>query len=125
MQNYDPKNVFAKILRGELNCQKIAENPYALAFHDTRPQAPIHALVIPKGDFTNYIDFCRSATDEEMLGFWRLVGEVAKKVGADPTGYRLIVNNGINAHQEVAHFHVHILGGRTLGGMLVPMYLDN
>ncbi|MBI3420080.1 MAG: HIT domain-containing protein [Proteobacteria bacterium] len=118
MATYDPKNVFAKMLRGEIPCQKIAENEHALAFHDHRPQAPIHVLVIPKGDFTNYIDFAAKATNEEMFSFWRLVGDVAKKVGATEGGYRLIVNNGVNAFQEVMHFHVHILGGRILGGML-------
>jgi diadenosine tetraphosphate (Ap4A) HIT family hydrolase len=115
---YDPKNVFAKMMRGELQMQKIAENTHAVAFHDIRPQAPIHVLVIPKGEFTNYIDFSAKATNEEMSSLWRLVGDVAKKVGATEGGYRLIVNNGANAFQEVPHFHVHILGGRVLGAML-------
>jgi histidine triad (HIT) family protein len=107
---YDPKNIFAKILRGELSCQKVHETPHALAFHDIRPQAPIHVLVIPKGEYTSYIDFCRMASNEEMDAFWRAVAG----------GYRLIVNSGVNAHQEVPHFHVHILGGRTLGAMVAP-----
>jgi histidine triad (HIT) family protein len=115
---YDPKNIFAKILRGELSCQKVHETPHALAFHDIRPQAPVHVLVIPKGEFSNYSEFCRMASNEEMDGFWRTVGDTAKKIGVDAGGYRLIVNNGVNAHQEVPHFHVHILGGRTLGPMI-------
>jgi diadenosine tetraphosphate (Ap4A) HIT family hydrolase len=120
---YDHKNVFAKILRGELSCQKVHETPFALAFHDIRPQAPLHIVVIPKGEFTNYIDFCKTASNEEMEGFWRAVGDTAKKMGADTSGgYRIISNAGVNAHQEVMHFHVHILGGRTLGAMLPTQY---
>jgi histidine triad (HIT) family protein len=96
----------------------VHETPHALAFHDIRPQAPVHVLVIPKGEFSNYSEFCRMASNEEMDGFWRTVGDTAKKIGVDAGGYRLIVNNGVNAHQEVPHFHVHILGGRTLGPMI-------
>lgn len=115
---YDPQNIFAKILRGEIPCKKIFENDHALAFHDIHPAAPIHALVIPKGAYISHADFAASASDAEIAGFTRAVGHVAKLVGAQEHGYRLLANHGANAHQEVPHYHVHILGGRALGPML-------
>lgn len=115
---YDDDNVFARILRGEIPCDKVHESEHALAFNDIHPQAPIHVLVIPKGRWVSFDDFGTGASDDEQGGFWRAVAEVARKVGADSGGYRLIANHGADAHQEVPHFHVHILGGRALGPML-------
>ena len=115
---YNPQNIFAKILRGEIPCKKIFENEFALAFHDIHPAAPIHALVIPKNAYISHADFAASASDAEIAGFTRAVGVVAKLVGAEDNGYRLLANHGANAHQEVPHYHVHILGGRPLGPML-------
>ncbi len=116
--SYDTNNIFAKILRGDIPCKKIFENEYALAFHDIHPQAPIHALVIPKGAYISHADFAAKASDAEIAGFTRAVGHVAKLVGAEENGYRLLANHGANAHQEVPHYHMHILGGRALGPML-------
>jgi histidine triad (HIT) family protein len=115
---YNPQNIFAKILRGEIPCTKIFENEFALAFHDINPAAPIHALVIPKGAYISHADFAAKASDAEIAGFTRAVGTVAQMVGAQDNGYRLLANHGANAHQEVPHYHVHILGGRPLGPML-------
>ena len=116
---YDPNNIFAKILRGEIPCKKIYENDYALAFHDIHPKAPTHILVIPKGPYVAHDDFTQSASDAEIAGFERAVTHVARLAEVANTGYRLIANCGINAHQEVPHYHVHVLGGRPLGAMLV------
>ncbi len=116
---YDTQNIFAKILRGEIPCNRIFESDTALAFHDIHPQAPLHALVIPKGAYISHADFAQHASDVEIAGFTRAVGTVATIIGADEHGYRLIANHGANAHQEVPHYHVHILGGRALGSMLV------
>ena len=115
---YDPTNVFARILRGEIPCKKLYENDHALAFADLHPQAPTHLLVIPKGPYTSHADFIARATDAEIAGFERAVGLVAQNAGVKETGYRLLSNCGVNAHQEVPHYHVHILGGRALGPML-------
>jgi len=115
---YDPNNVFARILRGEIPCKKIFENEYALAFPDLHPQAPTHVLVIPKGAYTDHADFAVRAGDAEIAGFERAVGQVAEMQGVTGSGYRLIANCGNNAGQEVPHYHVHILGGRALGPML-------
>jgi diadenosine tetraphosphate (Ap4A) HIT family hydrolase len=115
---YDPQNVFARILRGELPCDRVYEDDWALAFHDVRPQAPVHVLVIPKGAYVSLDDFSAQATPEEIGGFFRAVGEVARRLGVVEEGYRFLANNGRHAHQEVMHLHVHVFAGRDLGGMI-------
>ena len=116
--SYDSSNIFAKILRGEIPCKKVYEDEYALAFNDVHPQAPTHILVIPKGPYVNYDDFIASAADAEIVGFQRALGKVIGAADVTSTGYRLIVNAGVDAHQEVPHYHVHVLGGHDLGAML-------
>ena len=118
MAGYDDNNIFARVLRGELPCNKAHETDHALAFHDINPQAPIHVLVIPKGKFVSLDDFARNASAEEIAGLWRAVGETAQAVGLVDGGYRIMANHGAHAHQEVLHLHIHILGGRPLGPML-------
>lgn len=115
---YDDTNVFARILRGEIPCTKVYEDEYALAFEDIRPQAPVHIVVIPKGRYVSMADFGRDAPPEAIAGFFRAVAKVAADRGLDGPGYRLLANHGEAAGQEVPHFHVHILGGRTLGPMV-------
>jgi histidine triad (HIT) family protein len=116
---YDPGNVFARILRGEIPAERIHETAHALAFADIRPQAPTHVLVIPKGPYVTFDHFVAEAGTDEIAGFFRAVGEVCAKLGLDPgDGYRLIANAGAHSHQEVPHFHVHILAGRPLGPLL-------
>ncbi len=115
---YDDSNVFARILRGELPCRKVHEDGHALAFHDIHPQAPVHVLVIPKGAYVSAADFHATATEAEIAGFWRAVGLVARRLGLEAPGYRLLANMGEDAGQEVPHFHVHIFGGRPLGRMV-------
>ncbi|TQF83747.1 histidine triad nucleotide-binding protein [Elioraea sp. Yellowstone] len=115
---YDPSNVFARILRGEIPCRKVHEDEWALAFHDINPQAPVHVLVVPKGQYVSLADFSASASDAEIAGFWRAVGKVAKDLSLEVSGYRVLTNMGVHGHQEVPHFHVHIFGGRSLGRML-------
>jgi histidine triad (HIT) family protein len=117
---YDTQNVFARILRGEIPARRVFEDDWALAFHDIAPQAPVHVLVIPKRPFVSIADFSAQASPEEAAGFWRAVGHVARELGLEPEGYRLIANMGFAAGQEVPHFHVHILGGRALGRMVAP-----
>ena len=117
--SYDSNNIFAKILRGEIPCNKAFENDYALAFHDISPAAPVHILVVPKGAYVSFDDFAVKASADEIAGFFKAVQTVAAAAGVDAEGYRLLANHGSNAGQEVPHFHVHILGGRPLGGLLV------
>jgi diadenosine tetraphosphate (Ap4A) HIT family hydrolase len=115
---YDPENIFARILRGEIPCRKVYEDEHALAFHDINPQAPEHILVIPKGAYVSWDDFSAKGSDAEIAGFVRAVGHVARAAGLVAPGYRLLANSGPDSHQEVPHLHVHIFGGRALGPML-------
>ena len=118
VQGYDPNNVFARILRGELPCRKLYEDEHTLAFHDIRPLAPTHALVVPKGAYISFVDFSARASDAEIVALVRAVGRVARDLGAEEDGYRILANAGANAHQEVPHLHIHIFAGRPLGPML-------
>lgn len=120
MPPYDPTNIFAKILKGEIPCNKAAENDWALAFHDISPQAPVHILVIPKGAYVSFADFSANATPQEISGFFKLVGHIAQDQGIEETGYRLLSNHGADSGQEVPHFHVHLCGGTPLGPLLIP-----
>ena len=79
--NYDENNIFAKILRGEIPCNKIYEDDYVLSFHDINPQKKIHALIIPKGKYINLDDFSKNASEKEIIGFIRGISIVAKKLG--------------------------------------------
>ena len=115
---YDPDNVFAKILRGEIPCNRVYEDEWALAFHDIAPQAPVHVLVIPKGAYVGWDDFAARGSSEEIAGFVRAVGHVAREHGLVEPGYRLLVNLGRNGGQEVPHLHVHLFGGKPLGPMI-------
>jgi histidine triad (HIT) family protein len=115
---YDEQNVFARILRGEIPCKRVHEDAFALAFHDINPQAPVHVLVIPKGRWVSFADFAAGASAEEMAGFWRAVGQVARMLGVEEKGYRMPSNVGADAGQEVPHFHVHLFAGRKLGRMV-------
>lgn len=117
---YDPNNIFAKILRGEIPCDKLLESEHALAFHDIRPQARHHVLIIPKGSYVSFDDFSEKASEGEIVDFVRTVGEVARMLGVVESGYRILTNHGVDAHQEVPHFHVHVCGGQDLGRMLNP-----
>ena len=113
---YDPQNIFARILRGEIPCKTVLESDHALAFHDINPLTPTHVLVIPKGEWVSAADFHTGATAEAIAGFWRAVAEVGRPLEA--AGYRILSNMGPHAGQEVPHFHVHVFGGRPLGAMM-------
>jgi diadenosine tetraphosphate (Ap4A) HIT family hydrolase len=117
-QPYDDSNIFARILRGELPCAKVYEDEHALAFHDISPAAPVHILVIPKGAYVSWDDFSERGSAEEIAGFVRAVGHVARAHELVGPGYRLLANVGGNGGQEVPHLHVHLFGGRGLGPML-------
>ena len=115
---YDDQNIFAKILRGEIPNRTVFEDDWALAFHDISPQAPVHVLVIPKGPYVSWDDFSARASEAEIAGFVRAVGQVARELELVTPGYRLLANVGPDGHQEVPHLHVHLFGGRPLGPML-------
>ncbi len=115
--DYDPQNIFARILRGEIPNKTVYENDHALAFHDIAPQAPVHVLIIPKGAYVSFDHFARDASAEEQAGFMLAVAEVCRIAGVED-GFRAIANTRKHGVQDVPHFHLHILGGRVLGPML-------
>ena len=119
--SYDENNIFAKILKGDIPCKKIYEDDFVLSFHDINPQKKIHALVIPKGKYTNLDDFCLNASSEEMVGLLKGVNIVAKKLGIsidNGKGYRALANIGNDGGQEVPHLHFHLFGGEKIGKMV-------
>jgi len=116
--SYDPDNIFAKILRGEIPNNTVYEDEHLLAFHDIAPQAPVHVLVIPKGAYVSWDDFTANASAEEITGFVRAVGHVARELGLVEPGYRMMANVGHDGGQEVPHLHVHLFGGKPLGRMI-------
>jgi diadenosine tetraphosphate (Ap4A) HIT family hydrolase len=113
---YDPNNIFAKILRGEIPAKKVYEDEFALAFHDIAPNAPTHILVIPKGEYCNFAEFSASAPASLVQGFFASIAKIAAQQNL--ADYRLITNNGAGAGQTVHHFHVHILAGRKMDALL-------
>ena len=118
--SYDPENIFAKILRGDLPNKTVLETEHTLAFHDIYPQAPVHVLVIPKGPYVTYDHFAAEATDAEVLDYSRTIAKVCEMLGVADEGFRIISNAGEIGVQEVPHLHIHILAGRPLGRMLNP-----
>jgi|SRR6056297_607621 histidine triad (HIT) family protein len=120
--DYDPENIFAKILRGEIPNQTVLETDHTLAFNDIFPQAPIHVLVIPKGPYVCHDHFALEASEAEIVDFTRVTGRICADLGLQPgeggQGYRTLSNAGEVAVQEVPHYHIHILSGRPLGRML-------
>lgn len=118
MPKYDENNIFAKILRGEIPCDKVFEDDYVLAFNDIAPQAPVHVLVIPKGAYVSIDDFGVKASAEEMKAFFKAVAVIANEKGIIESGFRSIANTGEDGGQEVPHFHMHLLGGAPVGPLL-------
>ncbi|MBS0961150.1 histidine triad nucleotide-binding protein [Acetobacter thailandicus] len=111
---YEPGNIFARILRGEIPCNKVFENDYVLAFHDISPKAPVHVLIIPKKPYVSFIDFSKTASAEEIAAIMQATGHIAASLDLEESGYRVITNAGHNAGQEVPHFHLHLMGGKAL-----------
>ena len=121
MHTYDPQNIFARILRGEIPNKTMLETAHTLAFHDIHPQAPIHVLVIPKGAYVTFDHFAAQASAEELTDFHRTAAKVCDMLSIAPgQGYRAITNAGAHGLQEVPHYHLHILAGRPLGRLVDP-----
>ena len=114
---YDENNIFAKILRKEIPCDKVYEDEYSLYFNDISPQAKVHVLGIPKFPCTTFSDFLKNADDKNISSFFKSIQLVISKLNIQDSGYRLITNSGENGGQEVPHFHVHILAGEKIGSL--------
>jgi len=116
---YDDNNIFARILRGEIPSTRIYEDEHVVAINDINPQAPTHILVLPKGKYVSFDDFSAKASDAEITALIRATGQIARAAGVADAGYRLLLNHGPDSHQEVPHLHIHILGGRPMGPLVV------
>lgn len=118
MTQYDPQNIFARIIRGEIPCQKIFDSEHVLGFRDIAPKAPVHVLVCPKGPYRSMTEFSGVASPDEIVALTRAIGDIVRDLGLDQTGYRIIMNTGGDGGQEVPHLHLHILGGHPIGPMV-------
>ena len=107
------KNIFQKIIDGELPCDKVFENERILAFKDIYPVAPVHILIMPKKAIRDLQSL--ESKDYHLLGHIVAVAQKLAKQFKIEDGYRLLTNNGPNAGQSVFHLHFHLLGGRSLG----------
>lgn len=116
--SYDHNNVFARILRGEIPCNKVYEDDHVLAFHDLAPARPVHVLVIPKGPYVSVSDMAAAAKDVEIAALFRSLEKVADLMDIKTTGYRVIANTGEHGGQEVPHLHFHVLGGAAVGPLV-------
>lgn len=116
--SYDVNNIFARILRQEIPCNKVFEDEKILAFHDINPKAPVHILIIPKGSYINFHDFHSHADANLIAHFYKKVAELSAQFDLQQSGYRVITNCGINGGQEVPHYHIHLIGGGKLGAMI-------
>ena len=114
---YDENNIFAKILRKEIPCDKVYEDEFSLFFNDISPQAKVHVLGIPKFPCTTFSDFLKNADDRIISSFFKSIQLVISKINIEENGYRLITNSGEHGGQEVPHFHVHILAGEKIGSL--------
>lgn len=112
---YDENNVFAKIIRGEIPSKKIIENEFAMSFYDVNPMCEKHALIIPKGDYENILDFARRASAAEQAAFWDCFVKTADLLGISAE-FNVMANAGAAAplfKQSVFHFHLHLIAGST------------
>lgn len=106
--------IFAKIIAGEIPSEKLYEDEHVVAFRDIQPQAPVHVLVVPRKPLVSVAD--ASIEDAELLGRLLLAAaKVARSLGLEEDGYRLVTNIGEYGGQSVFHLHVHLLGGRKMG----------
>jgi diadenosine tetraphosphate (Ap4A) HIT family hydrolase len=114
MNEYEENNVFAKIIRSELDCRKIYEDEHILCFEDNSKSAKIHWLFIPKTPHLCYHDFIANSSPEVISHFFQTIKKVAEENNLDKEGYKLVTNNGKKAGQSVMHFHMHLLSGDNL-----------
>jgi histidine triad (HIT) family protein len=121
---YDENNVFAQIINKKIAADIIYEDDKILAFNDINKASKIHILLIPKQKFISFDDFVSHAAQEDIQYFFQKAQEIAKKFSLNHTGYRIITNHGKDANQTVNHFHIHILGGEKLGGLLTNDSLE-
>lgn len=104
--------LFCKIVAGQIPSTKVYENETVLAFRDIDPKAPVHVLIIPKAHYDSLLS---PGADKAAAALFASVASVARKVGVDDAGFRVVINTGRDGGQAVGHLHLHLLGGRALG----------
>lgn len=112
--NRDPACLFCRIVAGEIPATKLLETDEAIVIADRNPQAPLHALAIPRRHITS-IERVTRADAATLAAVFDAANQVARARGVDASGFRLVMNHGADAGQTVLHLHVHLLGGRPLG----------
>mgnify|MGYP001586240280 CR=1 FL=1 len=105
--------LFCRIVSGQLPCERVAENELALAINDIHPKAPVHLLILPKLHYHSPDDL-PAETAKAILALARTA---AKNLGVEQSGYRLVINVGVDSGQEIEHLHLHVLGGRAASAM--------
>ena len=107
--SYDKENIFAKILNGDISCDKVFEDDYVLSFKDINPKAKTHILIIPKQPFSDISDFLERADSLYQSNFWKSVNEIINALSLRDKGFQIKSHKGKDGGQEVFHFHLHIL----------------
>lgn len=108
--------IFCKVASGEIPTKFVYEDESVVAFDDISPQAPVHALIIPRRHFEHLADGVDSQT---LLSLTEAIPEVAQRKGIAESGYRVIINKGPNANQTVSHLHIHVMGGKPMSHGMV------
>ena len=106
---YDSENIFAKILRSEIPCDKIFENDFVLSFKDINPKAKLHILIIPKKPYIDVLDFLENADADYQSNFWISVSKIIAQLDLKNKGFQIKTHKGEDGGQEVFHFHLHLL----------------
>jgi histidine triad (HIT) family protein len=108
---YDKKNVFYKIIQGEIPAKKLYEDDILMIINDINPVAELHFLAVPKGNYVNYDHFLKTASEAEILHFFRKINDFSHSFSIQDNS-KILCNNGFG--QSIRHFHIHIISGKIL-----------
>ena len=106
---YDNENIFAKILRSEIPCEKVFEDEFIFSFKDINPKTNLHILIIPKKPYIDVLDFLENADSEYQSNFWNSVNKLVLQLDLKNKGFQIKTHKGKDGGQEVFHFHLHLL----------------
>ena len=109
---YDNENIFAKILRSEIPCEKVFEDEFIFSFKDINPKTKLHILIIPKKPYIDVLDFLENADAGYQSNFWISVNKIISQLDLKNKGFQIKTHKGKNGGQEVFHFHLHLLSDR-------------
>ena len=115
---YNPDNIFNKIITKRIKSNILFENDFAIFIKDINPEAPVHVLAIPKNQYTDFHDFINKAEPQYISGYFDSIKKFIDTINLKNESYRLITNKGEYAGQTVMHFHTHIIGGTKLTKLL-------